>query len=141
MMIEITQTDRRLLSALKSNARASLTELAGDTKTSRATVKSRLTRLIEGGVIRRFTIETDLDDRDGVRAITTMELQGSVARSVIRSLRKIPEVTALYSTNGKWDLVAEIRTENLQAIDQILRRIREISGVLNSETSLLLDVA
>jgi len=140
-MIEITQTDRRLLAALRIHARASLTELAAATQVSRATVKTRLDRLIEGGVIRRFTIETDLDDRDGVRAITTMELQGSVARSVIRALRKIPEVTALHSTNGKWDLVAEIRTDNLQAIDRILRRIREISGVLNSETSLLLDAS
>ncbi len=140
-MIEISQTDRRLLAALRINARASLTELAAATQVSRATVKTRLDRLIDGGVIRRFTVETDLDDRDGVRAITTMELQGSVARSVIRALRKIPEVTALHSTNGKWDLVAEIRTDNLQAIDRILRRIREISGVLNSETSLLLDAA
>lgn len=140
-MIEITQTDRRLLSALKSNARASLTELAAVTKISRATVKSRLTRLTEGGVIRHFTIETDLEDRDGVRAMTTVELQGSMSRKVIRDLRKIPEVTSLHSTNGKWDLVAEIRTENLQGIDRVLRQIREISGVLNSETSLLLDIA
>ena len=140
-MIEISQTDRRLLAALRINARASLTELAAATQVSRATVKTRLDRLIDGRVIRRFTVETDLDDRDGVRAITTMELQGSVARSVIRALRKIPEVTALHSTNGKWDLVAEIRTDNLQAIDRILRRIREISGVLNSETSLLCDAA
>jgi DNA-binding Lrp family transcriptional regulator len=140
-MIEITQTDRRLLAALRTNARASLTELAGATRVSRATVKTRLNRLVDGRVIRRFTIETDIDDRDGVRAITTVELQGSVARAVIRALRAIPEVTSLYSTNGKWDLVADIRAENLQAFDRILRQIREISGVLNSETSLLLDVA
>ena len=140
-MIEITQTDRRLLAALRINARASLTELAAATQVSRATVKARLNRMIDGGVIRRFTIETDLDDRDGVRAITCVELQGSMSRAVIRALRKIPEVTSLHSTNGKWDLVAEIRTDNLQAIDRILRQIREISGVLNSETSLLLDVA
>jgi len=140
-MIEITQTDRRLLAALRINARASLTELATATQVSRATVKTRLNRMIDGGVIRRFTIETDLDDRDGVRAITCVELQGSMSRAVIRALRKIPEVTSLHSTNGKWDLVAEIRTDSLQAIDQTLRQIREISGVLNSETSLLLDVA
>jgi len=140
-MIEITQTDRRLLAALRINARASLTELATATQVSRATVKTRLNRMIDGGVIRRFTIETDLDDRDGVRAITCVELQGSMSRAVIRALRKIPEVTSLHSTNGKWDLVAEIRTDSLQAIDRTLRQIREISGVLNSETSLLLDVA
>ena len=140
-MIEITQTDRRLLAALRINARASMTELATATQVSRATVKARLNRMIDGGVIRRFTIETDLDDRDGVRAITCVELQGSMSRAVIRALRKIPEVTSLHSTNGKWDLVAEIRTDSVQAIDRTLRQIREISGVLNSETSLLLDVA
>jgi len=140
-MIEITQTDRRLLAALRINARASLTELAAATQVSRATVKARLNRMIDGSVIRRFTIETDLDDRDSVRAITCVELQGSMSRAVIRALRKIPAVTSLHSTNGKWDLVAEIRTDSLQAIDRTLRQIREISGVLNSETSLLLDVA
>ena len=140
-MIEITQTDRRLLSALSANARASLTELATAMKVSRATVKARLSRLIDGGVIRRFTIETDLDDRDGVRAIATVELHGSMSRAVIRAMRKIPEITSLHSTNGSWDLVAEIRAENLQAFDRVLRQIREISGVLNSQTSLLLDVA
>jgi DNA-binding Lrp family transcriptional regulator len=140
-MTEITQTDRRLLAALKTNARASLTELASNTGISRATVKTRLTRLIESGVIRRFTIETDLDDRDAVRAIILVELQGSMSRTVIRSLRQIPELTSLHSTNGAWDLVAEIRTESLQGVDRVLRRIREISGVRNSQTSLLLDVA
>ena len=139
--MEITQIDRRLLAVLTNNARASITELALATKISRATVKAHLTRLVEGGAIRRFTIETDFDNRDDVRAITTVELQGSMSRAVIRSLRKIPEITSLHSTNGKWDLVAEIRCENLQEIDRILRQIREISGVLNSETSLLLNVA
>lgn len=140
-MIDITQTDRRLLAALSTNARASLTELAAATRVSRATVKTRLTRLIEHGVIRRFTIETDLDDRDGVSAIILVELQGSMSRAVIRALRQIPEMTSLHSTNGAWDLVAQIRAENLQAVDRVLRKIREISGVLNSQTSLLLDVA
>jgi len=140
-MISISQTDRKLMAVLSSNARASLTELSSILNVSRATVKTRLDRLVEGRVIRRFMIETDLDDRDGVRAITSVELQGSVARSVIRALRAIPEVTSLYSTNGAWDLVADIRAENLQAFDHVLRKIREIPGVLNSETSLLLDAA
>ena len=140
-MLEITQTDRKIIAALKANGRASLTELASVTQVSRATVKTRLDRLIEGRIIRRFTIETNLDDNEGVRAITTLELQGSVARTVIRAMRAIPEITSLHSTNGSWDLVADIRTENLQDFDRILRQIREISGVLNSETSLLLDVA
>ncbi len=140
-MTEITQTDRRLLAALKTNSRASLTELAAATKVSRATVKSHLSRLIDSGVIRRFTIETNLEDSDGVRAIMLVELQGSMSRTVIRALRQIPELSSLHSTNGAWDLVAEISADNLQGVDRVLRKIRDISGVRNSQTSLLLDVA
>jgi len=140
-MTEITQTDRRLLAALKTNSRASLTELAAATKVSRATVKSHLSCLIDSGVIRRFTIETNLEDSDGVRAIMLVELQGSMSRTVIRALRQIPELSSLHSTNGAWDLVAEIRADNLQGVDRVLRKIRDISGVRNSQTSLLLDVA
>ncbi len=140
-MTEITQTDNRLLAALKINSRASLTELAAATKVSRATVKSHLSHLIDSGVIRRFTIETNLEDGDGVRAIMLVELQGSMSRTVIRALRQIPELSSLHSTNGAWDLVAEIRADNLQGVDRVLRKIREISGVRNSQTSLLLDVA
>ncbi|MCP5073730.1 MAG: Lrp/AsnC family transcriptional regulator [Rhodobacteraceae bacterium] len=132
-------TDRALLAALKADGRASITELAHRLSIARATVKQRLDRLINSGVIRKFTIVTDTEDDGEIRAIMTVELQGSLSRSVTRALRGIPEITELYSTNGAWDLVAEIRTATLVEFDRVLREVREISGVLNSETSLLLD--
>ena len=138
-MMEKDKTDRALLAALKSNARASVTELSQRLNLSRTTVKHRLVRLVETGVIRRFTIVTDTEDDGGIRAVTMVELQGKMSRSVLRALREIPEITSIYSTNGAWDLVAKIHTESLVQFDQVLRQIREISGVLNSETSLLLD--
>ncbi len=133
------ETDRALLAALKEDARCSVTELAHRLSLSRTTVKQRLDKLVTGGVIRKFTIVTDSEDEAEVRAIMTVELQGSLSRSVTRALRGIPEITALYSTNGAWDLVAEIRTGTLVEFDRVLREVREISGVLNSATSLLLD--
>ena len=135
---ERSDADRALLAALRQNARASITELAAGLGMSRTTVKARIDRLVAAGVIRRFTIVTDSDESAGVRAIMTVELEGSLSRSVIRAMRAIPEVTSLHSTNGAWDLVAEIRTDTLGGFDRVLRRVREIPGVLNSETSLLL---
>ncbi|WP_416897661.1 MAG: Lrp/AsnC family transcriptional regulator [Minwuia sp.] len=139
--LELTATDRRLMGELRRNGRASITELAATLGISRATAKARLERLIAGGAIRRFTIETDLDERDLVRAITTIELRGSMSQQVIRKLRSLPEVDQIYATNGAWDLVAEIRADTLAAFDRVLREIRNIPGVLNSETSLLLNRA
>lgn len=137
-MAEPTATDRRLLAALRDDARASITELALIAGVSRTTVRSRLDGLVREGRIRRFTIETDLEDEDAVRAITMVELQGRMSREVIRKLRAIPEVAAVHSTSGAWDLVVELRARSLAGFDRALRELREIQGVSNSETSLLL---
>ena len=132
-------TDQAILAALKSNARASITELARRLHLSRTTVKQRLLRLVETGVIRRFTIVTEAEDNGGIRAVMMVELQGKMSQSVIRAMREIPQITGIYSTNGAWDLVADVHMDTLVQFDQVLRRVRDISGVLNSETSLLLD--
>jgi len=73
-----------------------------------------------------------------VRAVMMIELQGPKARGVVARLRRMRQVSELYSTNGAWDLVARIETGSLVEFDRVLGDIREIQGVLNSETCLLL---
>ncbi len=138
-MSDLSPTDRRLIAALRENARASITELAQIANVSRTTVKARIDALIADGKIRRFTIETDTDVAGEVRAITMIELQGRMSRGVIRTLRSIPEVAVIHSTNGAWDLVVELNAGSLIDFDRVLREIREVPGVLNSESSLLLS--
>ena len=117
----------------------SITELAAKTGIARSTAKLRLDALQASGRIRRFTIETDVDVDGEVRAITMVQLQGKMSRAVVRALNRIADVSTVYSTNGTWDLVVEIRTDSLVRFDTILREIREIPGVLNSESCLLLS--
>ena len=58
---------------------------------------------------------------------------------VLKSLRGDPAVCALHTTNGRWDIVAELQTDSLEAVDRVLGRIRQIDGISNTETSLLLS--
>ena len=51
----------------------------------------------------------------------------------------IPAVLAVHSTNGKWDLIAELATQTLLELDEVIYRIRSIEGVVTSETNLLLS--
>lgn len=141
-MADLTSTDRKLMAALKRNARASITELAAELGVSRATIQTSMERLTKSGTIQRFTIEVDTAiGAELIKAVSTIELQGNLASSVIRTLRKMPEIVSLHTTNGAWDLVANIETSNLPEFDRVLRHIRDIPGVLNSESSLLLDSA
>ena len=138
MTAPLSATDRAIIAALRNDARMSITELANRVSISRTTAKARLEALVREGRIRRFTVETDTDVEGEVRAITMVELQGKMSRNVIRTLTRIPEVATVYATNGAWDLVVEIKTDSLVNFDRVLREIREVPGVLNSESCLLL---
>ena len=59
--------------------------------------------------------------------------------AVIKALRGEPSVEALYSTNGRWDIVAELGADNLESFDRVLGRIRLIEGISQTESSLLLS--
>jgi DNA-binding Lrp family transcriptional regulator len=134
------RTDKALISALQADGRASITYLAATLRLSRATVQTRLERLQQSGTIRRFTVELNPDVQpELIRAVMLVQLQGNLARKVIATLRKMPEIMDLHTTNGAWDLVAHLETRSLPEFDQILRKVREVPGVLNSETCLLLN--
>ena len=131
--------DRELISLLRNDGRASLSKLAKKLKVSRGTVQNRLDRLQASGVLLGFTVRVREDyGLDTIRAIMMIEIVGKAASEVIRSLRGFPELVTLHSTNGAWDLLAEVQTSSLAEFDRVLNQVRMIDGVLNSETSILL---
>jgi len=132
--------DRRIIGHLRADGRAPLSKLADALGVSRGTVQSRLDRLIETGTLLGFTIRVrdDYDDLS-VRAIMMIEITGKSTTEVIRKLRGIVEIRTLHTTNGNWDLLADIRAASLSEFDRVLRQVRMIDGVLNSETSLFLS--
>lgn len=137
--MDLDGIDRSLIAALRKNARSPISSLAAELNLSRATVKQRIDRLCENGTIRRFTIEVEIGDTaQAVRAVVMIGLEGSLSRAVIRALSKLPAIVRIHTTNGVWDLVAEIECQNLRDFDAVLRQIREVRGVLNSESCLLL---
>lgn len=132
-------TDRKLIALLRDNARLPVATLAALLKVSRGTVQNRLDRLQASGVIQGFTLRLLPEAEAGrIRAITLIEVAGERTEAVLRSLRGMAEVSAVHSTNGRWDLVAELTTGTLEGFDAALQRIRQIRGVAATETSLLL---
>ena len=141
-MANLDDLDRALLSALRADAREPVASLARRLDVTRATVTSRIARLVDSGTILGFSVRVRADrDPDTIQAIALIEVEGRSTNEVIVHLRGIPEITALHTTNGGWDLVAEIRTDTLGNFDRLLGQIRSIDGVVNSETSLLLSSA
>jgi DNA-binding Lrp family transcriptional regulator len=133
-------TDRKLIGLLRNDARASVASLAKALGVSRGTVQNRMARLAANGTIVGYTVRLKPDiEEQRIRAFMTAAVEGNQLDAVTRALRGEPAVTALYSTNGRWDIVAELRADSLESFDRVLARIRLIEGISQTETSLLLS--
>lgn len=133
-------TDRQLIGLLRNDARASIASLAKMLGVSRGTVQNRMARLAASGTIVGYTVRLKPDTGvERMRALMTVAVEGTQVDAVIRALRGEPAVAALHSTNGRWDIVAELRADTLEEFDRVLARIRLIEGISQTETSLLLS--
>ncbi len=132
--------DQELIAILREDARAPVSKLATLLGVSRATVQKRIDRLLSSGAILGFTVRALEDvDENGINAVMMIEVEGQSTARTIRALRGIPELRRLHSTNGKWDMVAQLTAGSLADFDRVLRDVRDVDGIVNSETSILLS--
>lgn len=131
--------DRRLVALLRADSRTPAAALAKTLRVSRGTVQNRIDRLLARGVIQGFTIRTKPEiEASRVRAIMCIAVEGERAGAVVKVLRGFPEVDKVFTTNGRWDLVAELDVENLSEFSRTLDEVRQIEGIASTETSILL---
>ena len=132
------ELDRRLLALLRHNARETVVVLAKKLKVSRGTVQNRIARMLADRRILGFTVRDAGDGGDRVRAVMSIAIEGEQTGKVVKALKGFAEVESLYTTNGRWDLVATLNTANLAEFSRALDGIRLIAGIETTETSLLL---
>ena len=131
--------DQRLITLLRHDGRRSVSDLALALDASRATIRARMQRLEASGEVIGYTVVLKADVVSApVRGITLIEVEGRAKDRVVDALSGFAEITAIHTTSGKWDLIAELSTDSLTALDTLLNRIRLIAGVGTSETHLLL---
>ncbi len=133
-------TDRALISLLRKDARTNVAILARKLGVSRGTVSNRITKLEDAGVIVGYTVRLRPDAQPNeIKAWMSVAVGGNETRSVIASLLGEPGVATLHDTNGRWDLLAELRAANLAELSQVLERIRLVRGISSTETSIHLE--
>jgi DNA-binding Lrp family transcriptional regulator len=140
MDAKIDDKDKQLISLLRQNARTPIVTLAKALNVSRATVQNRLDRLEEQGVILGYTVKLKPEvELDPIRLLMNISLEAKDEPQVIKKLHAYPQVIVIHHTSGHWDLIAEIRTDNLASLNKLLGEIRLIHGIIKTETNLLLD--
>jgi DNA-binding Lrp family transcriptional regulator len=131
--------DQRLIALLRQDARLSIADLAHRLRVSRGTVTNRLRKLEDTQVIVGYTVRLRPEAQpERIRAWMGVLVEGNRTREVIASLLGEPSVASLHDTNGRWDLLAELEVGSMAELSQALERVRLLTGIRSTETSILL---
>ncbi len=139
-MLSLTPKDEELIALLRVNAREPVASLARKLGLSRTTVQDRLRRLEQSGAITGYQLKlaTALE-QGGIRAYVTIGVEPRRAQEVSRALAKLPQIEALHTVSGKFDLVGLVRTPSAQDMDKILDTMGAIPGVTRTESAVILS--
>lgn len=137
----ITDTDRVILAMLRENSRRSLTEIASRVGLSRTTVKYHIDKLVDSGVIERFTI--DVNSRAsappaGIRAMFDVQLRRNACSMVFASIRNWDQIISVWSISGATDMRILAETADQPSIEELRDRLSRHPEVVGVTTSIIL---
>ena len=139
--IQLDEIDAGILTALSSDSRRSYADVAAEVGLSTAAVHERVKKMVERGVIERFSLRVD-PDRVGLHltAFVAIRNDGGVhCRDIAPRLRELPEVLELHSVAGEYDFLAKLRTTHARALEDVLYAIKAIPGVARTTSTVVLS--
>ncbi|MCF2143946.1 MAG: Lrp/AsnC family transcriptional regulator [Candidatus Heimdallarchaeota archaeon] len=136
----LDEKDRLILQELEKDARMPTKRIATKLDIPRVTVHSRIEKLKQEGVIRKFTIEKDFKKIGlPVTAFVFIEFAQNAEitqRKLAEKLARLPNVSEVHLISGEWDLLVKVRGATLEKIgEMVLDKIRPLPGVAKTTTS------
>ena len=129
--------DQEILDILRRDARAPYTEIAEQVGTSEGTVRNRVERLLEEGIIERFTVSTRTGN---IKAMIEVSVKVNVhTTEITERMAEWDQVDFVWQVSGEADIVLVVDAADTQAVNKLITRARELEEVENTKTRLILD--
>ncbi len=138
-MVELDEIDKRIISLLKENSRLSFSELARQFGFSDVAIRKRVEKLVERGVIKRFTCEIDYAKIGRpVSAFVFIKVRADRINDILSALKNISEITEAYQLMGDYDIIAMVHVGSIPELKEISdEKIAKIHGVLEVKPSII----
>lgn len=133
----VTATDRAIIRLLQRNARISYAELSRATGIPESTVRRRMERLQQRGII-QFAMLADPGKLGyDLRAVVGLRIDLTQLDQVNEALRAMPEVAFAGLITGSYDMVLQVIVRSQEALVDFAKRLAAIPGVRSTETFLM----
>jgi DNA-binding Lrp family transcriptional regulator len=131
------KVDEKIINYLKLDSRESFVDIGKKLKLSESAVRRRVKNLVDGGTIKRFTVE--LGEENATSAIVLISVESSTDTSkVSEKLAKLEGVKTVYEITGQYDIITIISATNISEINSSIDALRKIPGVIDTNTVIIL---
>ncbi|MBR7152899.1 MAG: Lrp/AsnC family transcriptional regulator [Candidatus Methanomethylophilaceae archaeon] len=128
--------DKNIIAIMRRDSRCPFVEIANQLGVSEGTVRSRVHKLTEEGVIRGFTIKTSSKN---VKALVEIKIDVNTdTQDIARELAGYEGVTEVFEVTGDQDIIAIVDVESSQHLNEIIERVRRYDNILSTRTRLIL---
>ena len=137
MQWKLDEIDRKILAALRENARIPNQKLGKKVGLSEPAARRRVAALVSRGVIRRFTI--DVEESGGVSAIVFIESTPHYpTERLAKKLEAEEGVGAVWELSGEIDIAVTLFAADIAALNSRIDQIRQMEGVEETRLSVIL---
>lgn len=131
------ELDREILDVLRHDARIPYTEIADRVGTSEGTVRNRVDRMLETGVIERFTVATRTGN---IKAMIELGVDVAVdTTEVAGRLAEWDAVDFVWQVSGEEDVVLIVDAADTKGVNDLITRARDMDEIVSTTTRLILD--
>lgn len=140
--VALDNIDKMILRFLQENGRMSYSEIARRTGVPESTVRLRVKRLMEEGIIRKFAaLINPFKAGYTIVAFIAVDVEPSKIKRAVEELSKLPEVDVLGIATGAHDILMQVTVRDLQELENFLiEKLGKVEGIKSTETSILTSV-
>jgi DNA-binding Lrp family transcriptional regulator len=131
--------DLKIVKCLSEDARCTYKHIAEEAGVSEATVKNRIDKLQEEGIIKKFTVIMDYHKLGrAIKAFIGLKVQPAAISEIVKTIEKNPDVHVLYRTSGDVDLLIEVIFEQMEDLNEFLETKLALDGILGTVVTIVI---
>jgi len=137
--MSIDRLDLQIIRALTKNARKPYKDIAKELDVSDTTVRKRMRRMLDEGVIKQFNVLLDYHKIGRiVKAFIGIRLNPTRLKEVVSHLEDNPDVQVLYRTTGNVDLFVEVIFRDMEELNAFLENDLNVEGITGTEVTIVI---
>ena len=133
--------DLKILEELEHDSRISFNEISQKVGKTEATVRRRVKKLIDDGIIKRFTIDYSINSKPKTRATVKIEPDFKEIKRILNQLTQIEEITDIWRLSGECGLLLKVEIDSIELFNPLIeQKISTVNGIRIVETCFITDI-